>query len=241
MKYPAGIFPHDPIQVQLWLAVLRRSVITGAVSCEGKPKAGHDVGRCSNISWSGSVCQVVGASNLMRGTPRWKEQRAVTDYTGSFRKNDKSKTVSIGINFHKYCFFWGVLGSKFAANLPSLHWEHVLGSIVTRWHRPIGGSDGPGFPGQGNLSPHSNPLAIKISRPQLPGLLVLGCGNAGGEEEQAQHLGWAQNDSGELCWEFEPGGGGEVCQAPQAACQGLQARWWRHLWGEPEKDSERPG
>ena len=82
MKYPAGIFPHDPIQVQPWLAVLRRSVITGAVSCEGKPTAGHDVGRCSNISWSGSVCQVVGASNLMRGTPRWKEQRAVTDYRG---------------------------------------------------------------------------------------------------------------------------------------------------------------
>ena len=82
MKYPAGVFPHDPIQVQLWLAVLRGSVITGAVSCEGKPKAGHDVGRCSNISWSGSVCQVVRASNLMRGTPRWKEQRAVTDYRG---------------------------------------------------------------------------------------------------------------------------------------------------------------
>ena len=63
------------------------------------------------------------------------------DTTGSFRKNDKSKTVSIGINFHKYCFFWGVLGSKFAANLPSLHWEHVLGFRVTGWHRPIGGSD----------------------------------------------------------------------------------------------------
>ena len=28
-----------------------------------------------------------------------------TKHTGSFRKNDKSKIVSIGINFHKYCFF----------------------------------------------------------------------------------------------------------------------------------------
>ena len=77
-------FPTTPSKCSYgWqFELLRRSVITGAVSCEGKPKAGHDVGRCSNISWSGSVCQVVGASNLMRGTPRWKEQRAVTDYRG---------------------------------------------------------------------------------------------------------------------------------------------------------------
>ena len=52
---------------------------------------------------------------------------------------------------------------------------------------------------------------------------------------------WAEEGGGEFCWEFGPGGGGKVCQAPQAACQGLQARWWRHLWGKPEKDLEGPG
>ena len=52
---------------------------------------------------------------------------------------------------------------------------------------------------------------------------------------------WAEVGGGEFCWEFGPGGGSKVCQAPQAACQGLQARWWRHLWGKPEKDLEGPG
>ena len=33
--------------------------------------------------------------------------------TGSFRMNVKSKTVCTGINFHKCCFFGGVLGSNF--------------------------------------------------------------------------------------------------------------------------------
>ena len=39
-------------------------------------------------------------------------------YTGSSRKNDKSKSVCTGVNFQKKWFLWCVLGWEIAANLP---------------------------------------------------------------------------------------------------------------------------
>ena len=39
-------------------------------------------------------------------------------YTGSSRKNVKSKSVCTGVHFHKKWFLWSVLGWEIATNLP---------------------------------------------------------------------------------------------------------------------------
>ena len=159
-------------------------------------------------------------------------------YTGSSRKSVKSKFVCTGINFHKKWILWGVLGSEIATNLSSTSTRSVF--RFTGWHRPTGG--------RGLMPPslRNKKLGLSWSMGLWKNISVL-------KRHFQQHfvittrkvpsymVDWAEEGGGEFCWEFGPGGGGKVCQAPQAACQGLQARWWRHLWGKPEKDLEGPG
>ena len=52
-------------------------------------------------------------------------------YTGSSRKNDKSKVVFTGTNFHKRLVFSAVLGPELAANLSS---TASRSTTITQWH-----------------------------------------------------------------------------------------------------------
>ena len=83
--------------------------------------------------------------------------------------------------------------------------------------------------------------AGQVPRPELPGLLVLGRGHGGGEEEQARHPQRAEGRGGGLRRECRPGGGEEVGEEHLEAGQGLQSDRRRQLRGQSRQDSEGSG
>ena len=88
---------------------------------------------------------------------------------------------------------------------------------------------------QGRVISRLTPIPWPAKSPDLSplGLLVLGGGHGGGQEELTCHPQPAEGCGGGLCREPGPGGGGEVCQEHQEESQGLQRSWRRQLRGQP--------